>query len=53
MKIYSSGLHLPNAISYFAVIFGCVIMVVYFLMLAAREVGSARGGAQKEGGEQA
>ena len=51
MKIYSSGLHLPNAISYFAVIFGCVIMVIYFLMLAGREFGNARGNTGAAGGE--
>lgn len=32
LTIYSSGLHLPNAISYFAIIFGCIIMVLYFIL---------------------
>lgn len=32
LTIYSSGLHLPNAISYFAIIFGCVVMVLYFIL---------------------
>ena len=53
LKIYSSGLHLPNAISYFAIIFGCVIMVVYFLILAVREVKGVGVEAVKEGGEKA
>ena len=38
LHIYSSGLHLPNAIYYFAVIMGCVIMVIYFVILAVRGV---------------
>lgn len=50
LTIYSSGLHLPNAISYFAVIFGCAIMVVYFILLAVREVKGAGVQAAKEGG---
>ena len=32
LTIYSSGLHLPNAINYIAVILGCVLMVVFFVL---------------------
>lgn len=38
LYIYSSGLHLPNAIYYFAVIAGCVIMVIYFMIRAVHGV---------------
>ncbi len=51
LKIYSSGLHLPNAISYFAIIAGCIIMVAYFIVLAVREVKSLGVEVVKEGGE--
>lgn len=53
MKIYSSGLHLPNAISYFAIIFGCVIMVIYFVLLAVREIKVAGTVTEKKEGEKA
>ena len=41
LTIYSSGLHLPMAINYFAVIVGCIFMFAYFILLAVREVKSA------------
>lgn len=50
LHIYSSGLHLPNAISYFAVIMGCIIMVIYFTMHAVFGVKQALNPNQ-EGGE--
>lgn len=48
LTIYSSGLHLPNAISYFAIIFGCIIMVLYFIL---HSVQMFRYGEKREKGE--
>ena len=46
MTIYSSGLHLPNAISYFAVIVGSVLMVLLFVLQAYKDAtGFVSGGA--------
>ena len=48
MTIYSSGLHLPNAINYAAVILGCVAMVIFFLVHAVESVVQMR---RERGGE--
>ncbi len=42
LTIYSSGLHIPNAVNYFAVIAGSVIMVVYFVVLAIQKIKEGR-----------
>lgn len=34
LTVYSSGLHLPNAISFVAIILGCVVMVAFFVLQA-------------------
>lgn len=38
LTIYSSGLHLPNALNYAAVIVGCAVMVIFFLVHAVESV---------------
>lgn len=48
LAIYSSGLHLPYAIYYFAIIVGCAFMVLFFVLHAGQGVKEAK---KKEGVE--
>jgi len=50
LTIYSSGLHLPNAINYAAVIMGCIVMVVFFVVHAVESVLDVMRPKQEEGG---
>lgn len=53
LTIFSSGLHWPMAVSYFALQVGCVVMFIYFLVLAWREVKGLTPGAQPAGNGEA
>lgn len=52
MTIYSSGLHLPNAINYVAVILGCAAMVIFFLVHAVESVVQMRREGERGGEKQ-